>query len=215
MINFYAIPASLYCAKTRICLRHKHLIWTELPPPGGFGSDVYTSHIPSGTLPGLIDGETTLGDSEAIAEYLEEAYPSFPMLPKTINDRAKIRELSRFHDTRLEPCIRALFAHVPPKEPAQAYLAEHSKLISQRIKQLETLLHNRPKFGLSLGDCGFPVTFAWIEALKPVLNLSLTIPDAVQKYLSWVVSTPAVAEELSQYKPVLQAWFAVKGARCN
>ena len=163
----------------------------------------------------MIDGETTLGDSEAIAEYLEETYPSFPMLPKTINDRAKIRELSRFHDTRLEPCIRALFAHVPPKEPAQAYLAEHSKLISQRIKQLETLLHNRPKFGLSLGDCGFPVTFAWIEALKPVLNLSLTIPDAVQKYLNWVVSTPAVAKELSQYKPVLQAWFAVKGARCN
>jgi glutathione S-transferase len=116
MINFYAIPASLYCAKTRICLRHKHLIWTELPPPGGFGSDVYTSHIPSGTLPGLIDGETTLGDSEAIAEYLEEAYPSFPMLPKTINDRAKIRELSQFHDTRLEPCIRALFAHVPKKK---------------------------------------------------------------------------------------------------
>jgi len=137
------------------------------------------------------------------------------MLPKTINDRTKIRELSRFHDTRLEPCIRALFAHVPPKEPAQAYLAEHSKLISQRIKQLETLLHNRPKFDLSLGDCGFPVTFAWIEALKPVLNLSLTIPNAVQKYLNWVVSTPAVAEELSQYKPVLQAWFAVKGARCN
>ena len=160
----------------------------------------------------MIDGETTLGDSEAIAESLEEAYPSFAMLPKTINDRAKIRELSRFPDTRLEPCIRALFAHVPPKKPAQAYLAEHSKLISHRIKQLETLLHNRPKFGLCLGDCGFPVTFAWIEALKPVLNLSLTIPDAVQNYLNWVMSTPAVAQELTQYRPVLRAWFAAKGA---
>ena len=73
------------------------------------------------------------------------------MLPKTINDRAKIRELSRFHDTRLEPCIRALFAHVPPKEPAQAYLAEHSKLISQRIKQLETLLHKQAKIRPQLG----------------------------------------------------------------
>ena len=62
----------------------------------GFGADVYTSYIPSGTLPGLSDGETTLGDSEAIAEYLEEAYPSFAMLPKPIADRAKIRELSRF-----------------------------------------------------------------------------------------------------------------------
>jgi hypothetical protein len=64
-----------------------------------------------------------------------------------------------------------------------------------------------------LGDCGFPVTFTWIEALKPVLNLSLTIPDAVQNYLNWVVSTPAVAQELTQYKPVLRAWFAAKGAQ--
>ncbi len=189
------------------------MIWTKLPPPGGFGSDLYTSHIPSGTLPELIDGETTLGDSEVPTEYLEEAYPCFAMLPKTINDRAKIRELSRFHDTRLEPCIRALFAHVPSKEPAQAYLAEHSKLISQRIKQLETLLQSRPKFNLSLGDCGFPVTFTWIEALKSVLNLSLTIPYAVQNYLNWVVSTPAVAQEFTQYKPVLRAWFAAKGAQ--
>jgi glutathione S-transferase len=89
-ITFYAIPASIYCAKTWICLRHKNLDWTELPPPGGFGSDVYTSYIPSGTLPGLSDGETTLGDSDAIAEYLEEAYPSFAMLPKPIAERAKI-----------------------------------------------------------------------------------------------------------------------------
>jgi hypothetical protein len=56
------------------------------------------------------------------------------------------------------------------------------------------------------------VTFAWIEALKPVLNLSLTIPDAVQNYLNWVMSTPAVAQELTQYRPVLRAWFAAKGA---
>ena len=134
------------------------------------------------------------------------------MLPKPIADRAKIRELSRFYDTRLEPCIRALFAQVPQKITAQAYLAAHSNLISQRIKQLETLFQSRSKFDLSLGDCGFPVTLALIEALKPVLNLSLRIPDAVQNYLNWVMSTPAVAQELTQYRPVLRAWFAAKGA---
>ena len=101
---------------------------------------------------------------------------------------------------------------MPPKITALAYLAAHSNLISQRIKQLETLFQSRSKFDLSLGDCGFPVTFAWIEALKPVLNLSLTIPDAVQNYLNWVMSTPAVAQELTQYRPVLRAWFAAKGA---
>ena len=60
-------------------------------------------------LPTLLDGDLLIADSEAIAEYIEEAYPTPPILPTELGARAKVRELSRFHDTRLEPEIRKLF----------------------------------------------------------------------------------------------------------
>ena len=111
----YTSDHSLYCAKLRILLRHKKLSFTDAPPPGGGGSSTYLSLVPSGNLPALVDGDLTLTDSEAIAEYLEEKYPEIPMLPDTLVARARSRERSRFADTRLEPALRLTFPHVDPK----------------------------------------------------------------------------------------------------
>ena len=132
MLTVYAIPVSLYCAKLRILLRHKKLAWQELPPPGGYGSDEYKKIVASGNLPALLDGELMIADSEAIAEYLNEKFPDAPMLPVEIDKRARVRERSRFHDTRLEPEVRILFAHIAP-DNRNATLAEvQSAAISAR-----------------------------------------------------------------------------------
>ena len=71
MLRVYSIPVSLYCAKLRILLRHKGLDWEEVMPPGCYGSDEYKRIVPSGNLPALVDNDLMLGDSEAIAEYLQ------------------------------------------------------------------------------------------------------------------------------------------------
>ena len=94
MLKLYAIPISLYCAKLRIVLRHKQLDWEEIPPPGGYGSEEYKALVPAGNLPGLDHDGLMLGDSEAIAEYLNEAFPDPEMLRGTIEQRAKIRAFS-------------------------------------------------------------------------------------------------------------------------
>ena len=54
MLKLYSIPMSLYCAKTRVLLRHKGLEFEEMPPPGGYGSDEYKTYVPSGNLPALL-----------------------------------------------------------------------------------------------------------------------------------------------------------------
>lgn len=210
MLTLYAIPESLYSAKLRIVMRHKGLVWEEVDPPGGYGSDAYKRIVPSGNIPALIDGDLLLADSEAIAEYLEEAHPDPSMLPDTVPARAKARERSRFHDTRLEPEVRALFPHVAPATRDAGVVAKQGKVISARLAQFAVMLHEPRDDMLTLGDCGFPVTFAWIEAFERPLGLTINWPEEVAAYHASFAGHPAVATGLAQYAPAVTNWVASK-----
>ena len=206
MLKIYAIPVSLYCAKLRILLRNKQLRWQELPPPGGYGSDEYKRIIPSGNLPALADGSLTLGDSEAIAEYLNEKYPEPPMLPADINERAKVRELSRFHDTRLEPELRKLFSYIDPANRDLTKIKDQEKAISLRLGQLAKMLDYEifhTGDGPTLADCGLPISLAWLEQLMPIFNMTFDWPEPVSSYSRRISQYPAIAAELADYRPKL------------
>jgi glutathione S-transferase len=204
MLEIYTIPVSLYSAKLRILLRHKNLEWQEQLPPGGYGSDEYKGIVASGNLPALVDGDLQLADSEAIAEYLNEKFPDPAMLPEDIGQRAKVRELGRFHDTRLEPALRKMFPQLSTDERDPELNAAQSLEISTRLKQLETLLEDLPASNaLMLSDCGFVITFAWIDALTPVFSLDITWPQNLLAWRQKIESYPAVAEELAEYRPKL------------
>lgn len=211
MLQIYAVPVSLYCAKLRILLRHKGLEWEEIPPPGGYGSQAYKKVMPSGNLPALTDGNLSIGDSEAIAEYLEEKHPSPEMLPDNPVDRAKVRERSRFHDTRLEPEVRKLFPHVLPGDRNDDLVRQQADAIQVRLDQLEKLTSNISReisAQLTLGDCGYPITFAWLDMLNVPLGLNLTYPYGVLEYRERLEAVSAVSQELSDYRPKLKSWFS-------
>jgi glutathione S-transferase len=210
MLKIYAIPASLYCAKLRILLRHNGLQWRQIPPPGGYGSDEYKAVVPSGNLPALQEGDLQIADSEAIAEYLNEIHPDPAMLPGAAPARGKVRERARFHDTRLEPLVRALFPHMPGRAPApDGFVRKQSSAISVRLEQLAHLLEATPDAGqpLTLADCGYPVTFCCVDAMAPALGLDITWPRAVVTYRTRIEAHRAVTVELAQYRPRVEAFF--------
>ena len=210
MLTIYSIPISLYCAKLRILLRHKQLQWRELPPPGGYGSAEYETIVPSGNLPALIDGALQIADSEAIAEYLNEKYPQPPMLPAELSLRAKTRELSRFHDTRLEPELRKLFPYIDEQKRDETIVNNQSIAINKKLQQLATMLDSdQPENHgmLTLGDCGYAVTFIWLELLTPVLGLEIEIPKSVMEFHEGITRHAAVLEEIEAYRPQLTTWL--------
>ena len=208
-IILYSIPISAYCAKIRILLRHKGLEWQELEPPGGYGSAEFKRIVPSGNLPTLVDGGLMIADSEAIAEYLEEAYPEPPALPRDLADRARVRERSRFNDTRLEPELRRLFPHIRPARRETAALAAIGTALQARLDQLGQMLQATPGAGmtLALGDCGLVVTLHWIDLICPKLGITVRIPDPVTLFRARLATLPAITDEMVVFLPKAESWM--------
>ena len=210
MLTVYAIPISLYCAKLRILLRHKGLEWREVLPPGGYGADEYKETVPSGNLPALDDDGLVIGDSEAIAEYLEEKFPAPPMMPDGTSARARVRELSRFHDTRLEPELRKIFPHIRRDARDAGVAATQSLALSERLAQLARLLPNHDSVRsdtLTLADCGFPITFMWLDLLGEPMGLRVEWPGEVVTYRERLKRFDAVVNEMESYRGALAQWF--------
>ncbi len=209
MLTIYSVPVALYCAKLRILMRHKSIPFEELPPPGGYGSREYRAIVPSGNLPAMIHDGFMLADSEAIAEYLNEAFPQVPMLPDDVKLRAKAREFSRLHDTRLEPALRAMYPQVAYDTRDPAKITEGGGAISKHLSALALLLETNPlnTTTLWLCDCGFAVCFAWIKAFEDALDLPVTWPRIVQDYDARLQGFPVVAEELAAYRPAMAAYL--------
>jgi glutathione S-transferase/maleylpyruvate isomerase len=210
MIVIYSVPPSLYCAKLRIMLRHKALNWEELSPPGGYGSDEYKRIVPSGNLPALVHDDLVLGDSEAIAEYLEESFPDPPMLPADMRRRALCRQRSRFHDTRLEPQLRALFPHIKRANRDPVFVATQVEKLNLRMQQLIQLLdQSKPAEDdmLSLGDCGLPISLVWVSALSSLFGVDIPCPPRVLEEQERISGYAAVRDELTDYEPKVIAYL--------
>ncbi len=66
-------------------------------------SDEFVALNPQGRVPYFIDGDVEIGQSPAILEYLEEAYPEQALLPSGAADRAYVRQLTNVIGCDIHP----------------------------------------------------------------------------------------------------------------
>tara|TARA_B100000989_G_scaffold221892_1_gene169604 strand:- start:236 stop:886 length:651 start_codon:yes stop_codon:yes gene_type:complete len=213
MMILYDLPISSYGCKIRIVLRHKNLNWKSVAPPDGYGSRAYCQIISAGTIPALDDNGFKLVESEAIAEYLDEIAPTPTMLPNDIKDRAVARSLSRFHDSRIEPLLRAYFDQVTPTNRDQQFIQNNASLLKTRFEQLARMVSPAPFLcgsALSLADCGFVPSFAILNRLQPLLGFSLQLTENIRDYKTALAKHPSVRNELHSYYETLDSWIAAK-----
>lgn len=212
----YANDVSGYCCKVRIVLAHKRIACEERSPPDGYGSAAYRAIVPAGTIPGLVHGDLVLSESEAIVEYLDEQWPDPPMLPGTPAARARLRQLSRFHDSRLEPPLRALFAHVAPAGRDEAAVAAALDLYTKRLDELAAIAAPAPLLAgeaLSLADCGYPATLMLGRGMAAAFGRELAPPPPIAAYEVALAAHPSVAPALARCRAATEAWFAQKLGR--
>ena len=105
MLRLYDHPFSPYAQKVKIALREKGLEF-EAPMPQGIGAGgaagEFIAANPRAEVPALIDGEVKLFDSTIILEYIEDKWPTPPLLPPDPAARANARMIEDVCDTLYE-----------------------------------------------------------------------------------------------------------------
>ncbi|TAJ86136.1 glutathione S-transferase family protein [Reyranella sp.] len=101
----YEHPLSSYAQKVKIALREKGLDF-DVETPAALGSGnaggAFAAASPRNEVPTLIDGEARIFDSTIILEYLEDKYPSPPLLLRDPVARANARMIEDVCDTLYE-----------------------------------------------------------------------------------------------------------------
>jgi glutathione S-transferase len=109
MLKLCGFHISNYHNKVRLALLEKGIPFEEDSDVRPSQKDEYLAFSPMGKVPYLdVDG-TRLCESAVILEYLEEAYPQKPLLPKEPLARAKVRELATVLELHLELVARRLY----------------------------------------------------------------------------------------------------------
>lgn len=112
MLKLHGFRVSNYHNKVLIALLEKGVPYEEDATVRPSQDEAYLALSPMGKVPyAEIDG-VRLCESSAILEYLEDAYPAKPLLPKAPIARAKVRELTTIIELHMELVARRLYGGV-------------------------------------------------------------------------------------------------------
>jgi glutathione S-transferase len=211
-ITLYGIGVSAFVAKVRIALDMKGAAFTELPPPGGYGSAQYRAIVPAGSIPGIVINGDALHESNAILEWLEDLFPAPPLLPETPLDRARARALLGFHDQRVEAAARAFFALVKQGAAADPLAVGAAATgVEAALQRLDDLVTPAPfAFGHApgLADIAYPCTLQMARMMADALGRPLAVPAAIDAWCARTAALPAVARSLGLHRAAMGDWIA-------
>ncbi|MBK8741716.1 MAG: glutathione S-transferase family protein [Betaproteobacteria bacterium] len=109
MLKLSGFHVSNYHNKVRLALLEKGIAFEEDANCRPSQKDEWLARSPMGKVPVIeVDG-TALAESQAICEYLEDAYPQVPLYPKDPLARAKVRELIAVIELHMELVARRLY----------------------------------------------------------------------------------------------------------
>ena len=187
MLKLHAFDRSPYGWKTRIVLAEKRVPYAVVVPQNKAEDPEFVKLNPFRLTPVLeLEDHRTVYESTVVNEFLEEAFPEPPMLPKDPWERARVRMLEDTTDQYFLPAVRELtvaqYEYQPPylvrKKPQQIHpeAVDTARVrVHMHLERLEAELRGRKWFGgevFSLADA----------ALVPPLMMSLPVlgvlPDA-------------------------------------
>lgn len=205
---------SPYVRKVAVALTFKGIAYEHEVVVPGMTPPEFAELSPLQKIPVLVDGDFALPDSSVICEYLEEKFPSPPMLPAGLEARAQARFLEEFADTRLLEYASIPFIEnlVNPKirkiEPDTARVKE---VTEEKFPTVLDYLESRvPEEGFLFGE----FCTADIALVSPMINAAYGgyEPDAARwpayaAFLQRVKSFDPVARVLAVEKEAVETMF--------
>jgi glutathione S-transferase len=165
MLRLHGFRFSTYYNVVKVVLIEKGIDFEEVVayPPA---DEAYRTRNPTGKYPCLeLEDGSFLGESQVILNYLEDAYPTVPLLPAGPLRRARVREIMEVIDLYLELPARRLYPAVfsPAGTVGDDVVAEVRPLLAQGVEALGALARFDPYITgheLTLADFGATFHFA-------------------------------------------------------
>jgi glutathione S-transferase/RNA polymerase-associated protein len=198
MVVLYEHPVSPYAHKVKIALAEKNVAFEARLPDLLASSDAdFTAANPRREVPTLVDGDLAVFDSTVILEYIEDRWPTPPLLPATPAERARVRMLEEVGDTYYEAInwgvFEVRFFGRATGALADRLLARAAEQVAGVNSYLERQLGDRKWFN---GDA-----FGWgdLAVIPHVFAASLTgnAPPAGSPLAAWferAQARPSVAQ---------------------
>ena len=158
MLKLCGFRVSNYHNKVRLVLLEKGIAFDEDDACTPQQSDEFLARSPMGKVPFLeLEGGRRLSESSVICEYLEEAYPDKPLLPRDPFERAKVRELLVHMEVHIELVARRLYGDVFFKKPVSPEVKQAvEKDLAKGVRTFKALAQFAPYLAgkaLTLADC--------------------------------------------------------------
>jgi glutathione S-transferase len=211
MIKVCGFRVSNYHNKVLIALHEKGVAFEEDCNVMPSQKPEYLALSPLGKVPFMeVDG-TRLIESEVILEYLEEAYPQKPLLPKEPLARAKVRELVTVIELHMELVARRLYGSVFFGGTASDGMKQSvEKDLAKGIRALKVLAKFDPFIAgkeLTLADCAAAVHLPLVSLSTKLAYGRDFLDDVpqVKPYLKMLGERPAFAKVHADRKAAQEA----------
>ncbi len=157
MLKLCGFHVSNYHNKVRLALLEKGIPFEEDAACRPSQKPEYLAKSPMGKVPYLLVNDEILRESHVICEYLEDAYPQPPLLPKDPLERARVRELIVFMELHMELVVRRLYGGLFFGRPfSDETKAEVEREIAKGVRAFQAVAKFAPFVAgsaLTLADC--------------------------------------------------------------
>jgi glutathione S-transferase len=211
MVKLCGFRISNYHNKARLVLLEKGIEHEEDAGCTPKQSEEHLARSPMGKVPYLeVEGGARLTESQVICEYLEEAYPPKPLLPREPLQRAKVRELVAHMELYLELPVRRTYGFVFFGRPVdEAVKQAVEKDLAKGVRAFKALARFEPYLAgpeLTLADCAAFVHLPLVSLATKIGYGRDVLEDVPQlkDYLGMVGQRPAF-KQVNEDRKVAQA----------
>ncbi|HWF75775.1 MAG TPA: glutathione S-transferase family protein [Caulobacteraceae bacterium] len=174
MMKLYSGDLSPYSARVRMQIYAKGITDIVIERPATFGMPQFREQNPIGRIPVLdIDGDL-MPESDVIAEYLEEVYPTPSLLGASPRESARIRTLARIGDIYLMNNMFMLSPQTRAKTRNDGIVELLGGQVVRNMKALDRMI-GRDGFAccgrLTLADCALVPAMFLVENVLPGTGL--------------------------------------------
>ncbi|ARO15016.1 glutathione S-transferase [Ketogulonicigenium robustum] len=212
MTRLYHFPLSPFCRKVRLCLGEKRIEVELVEERYWEQSPELLRRNPAGKVPVLKLENRFLTESTAICEYIEDIFPTPPLMPRDPEAKYEVRRLIGWFDDKFyqEVTNKLLTERIFKKVQGGGYpdstrIKEGARAIKYHIDYLHWLLESRRWLAgneMTLADF---TAAAHLSCLDYISDVDWNRSDLVREWYAKIKSRPAfrglLADQIPSFLP--------------